>query len=95
VVDNEDEAIAAVKRIGELDRRSVRATFEKRFTTGRMAEDYLRYDKLLLRDETRRNFEPVRMFNAIRAHFQISNAPRPKQSLRRSRPNFNSFAELG
>ena len=32
VVDNEDEAIAAIERIGELDRRRVRARFEQRFT---------------------------------------------------------------
>jgi glycosyltransferase involved in cell wall biosynthesis len=32
VVDNEGEAIAAIKRLGELDRRVIRATFEKRFT---------------------------------------------------------------
>jgi glycosyltransferase involved in cell wall biosynthesis len=43
VVDSEDEAVAAVKRIGELDRRTVRATFEKRFTARRMAEQYLRH----------------------------------------------------
>jgi hypothetical protein len=40
VVDSEDEAVAAVKRIGGLDRRTVRATFEKRFTARRMAEQY-------------------------------------------------------
>jgi glycosyltransferase involved in cell wall biosynthesis len=65
VVDNEDEAIAAVKRIGELDRRTVRATFEKRFTARRMAEKYLRYYELLLRVETRPNLQPVRMSSAI------------------------------
>jgi glycosyltransferase involved in cell wall biosynthesis len=64
VVDNEDEAIAAVKRIGELDRRTVRATFEKRFTARRMAEKYLRYYELLLRAETRDALESVRMLSA-------------------------------
>ena len=64
IVDNEDEAIAAVRRIAELDRRTVRATFEKRFTARRMAEAYLRYYELLLRDETRRALEPVRMLNS-------------------------------
>jgi glycosyltransferase involved in cell wall biosynthesis len=61
VVDNENEAIAAVKRIGELDRRTVRATFERRFTARRMAEDYLHHYESLLQDETRRALEPVRM----------------------------------
>ena len=37
VVENEDEAVAAIKRIGELDRRRVRAAFEQRFTARRMA----------------------------------------------------------
>jgi hypothetical protein len=53
-VDSEDEAVAAVKRIGELDRRTVRATFEKRFTARRMAEQHLRHYKSLCRAETRR-----------------------------------------
>ena len=43
IVDNEDEAVAAIKRIGELDRQRVRARFEERFTARRMAEDYLRH----------------------------------------------------
>jgi hypothetical protein len=41
IVRNVEEAAAAVERLGELDRARVRATFEKRFTVGRMAEDYL------------------------------------------------------
>jgi glycosyltransferase involved in cell wall biosynthesis len=65
VVENEDEAIAAVKRIGELDRRTIRATFERRFTARRMAEDYLRRYEALLRAETRRALDPVRMMNAV------------------------------
>jgi glycosyltransferase involved in cell wall biosynthesis len=41
IVDNVEEAIAACRRIDTLDRRRVRAQFEKRFTSHRMAEDYL------------------------------------------------------
>jgi glycosyltransferase involved in cell wall biosynthesis len=41
VVRNVDEAVAAVKRLSELDRRKVRAVFESRFTVDRMARDYL------------------------------------------------------
>jgi glycosyltransferase involved in cell wall biosynthesis len=41
VVDGVDEAVAACHRLHELDRRRVRAQFEKRFTSRRMAEDYL------------------------------------------------------
>ena len=48
IVDSEDEALAAIGRVGDLDRGRVRATFERRFTAKRMAEDYLRlYEKLL------------------------------------------------
>ena len=43
IVDSEEEALAAIRRVGALDRRSVRAAFESRFTARRMAEDYLRH----------------------------------------------------
>ncbi|WFU18061.1 glycosyltransferase family 4 protein [Bradyrhizobium sp. CB3481] len=42
VVSDEAEAIEAIKRLPELDRRKVRAQFEKRFTAKRMAKEYLR-----------------------------------------------------
>jgi glycosyltransferase involved in cell wall biosynthesis len=48
VVDSVEEAIAAVGRLGELDRATVRRQFEKRFTARRMAEDYVRvYERLI------------------------------------------------
>jgi glycosyltransferase involved in cell wall biosynthesis len=40
IVDNEAEAIDAIKRIPTLDRARVRATFERRFTARRMAQAY-------------------------------------------------------
>ena len=40
-VENESEALAAVARLKDLDRRRVRAAFEQRFTARRMAEDYV------------------------------------------------------
>jgi hypothetical protein len=43
IVDSEEEALAAIRRIGMLDRRSVRAAFERRFTARRMAGDFLRH----------------------------------------------------
>ena len=43
VVSGEEEAIQAIGRLGELDRRRIRAQFEKRFTSRRMAEEYLRH----------------------------------------------------
>ena len=41
VVDNVDEAVAAFGRLDEIDRNGVRAQFEKRFTSRRMAADYV------------------------------------------------------
>jgi hypothetical protein len=42
LVNTEAEAVAAVKQVGRLDRRRVRYEFERRFSSRRMAEDYLR-----------------------------------------------------
>jgi glycosyltransferase involved in cell wall biosynthesis len=41
IVNNEDEAVAAIGRVGELDRAKVRLQFDRRFTARRMAQDYL------------------------------------------------------
>jgi len=41
IVDDEEEAVAAIRRLGEIDRRKVRARFEERFTSSRMARDYV------------------------------------------------------
>jgi glycosyltransferase involved in cell wall biosynthesis len=54
VVENEDEAVLAVARINELNRRFIRAVFEERFTARRMAHDYLRHYCKLTR-HTRRD----------------------------------------
>jgi len=48
VVDSCEGALRALGRVPALDRRAVRASFERRFTARRMARDYLRiYDGLL------------------------------------------------
>jgi len=48
VVTNQEEAVQAAMRIGELDRKACRAAFERRFTASIMASNYLRvYDRLL------------------------------------------------
>jgi len=47
VVSGGEEAVEAIGRIGELDRRQVRAHFEKRFSSRRMAEEYVRHYKAL------------------------------------------------
>jgi hypothetical protein len=49
-VSDEEEAIQAIGRLGELDRRRVRAQFEKRFTSRRMAEEYLNHYAALAPD---------------------------------------------
>jgi glycosyltransferase involved in cell wall biosynthesis len=47
VVKCEEEAVDAVGRLGQIDRRSVRARFEERFSATRMAKEYLhQYESL-------------------------------------------------
>jgi glycosyltransferase involved in cell wall biosynthesis len=41
IVDSQDEAVAAVGMLGELDRRKIRARFIERFSAERMAHDYV------------------------------------------------------
>jgi glycosyltransferase involved in cell wall biosynthesis len=48
VVDSEDEAVAALPEILSYDRHAVRQRFEDRFTSTRMAKDYVStYHRLL------------------------------------------------
>jgi glycosyltransferase involved in cell wall biosynthesis len=47
VVPGEAEAIQAIGRLSEFDRRQVRRHFEKRFTARRMAQEYLRHYEAL------------------------------------------------
>lgn len=49
IVENAEEAIAAVHRLDRLDRRGIRARFEERFSAQRMARAYeAQYEKLIL-----------------------------------------------
>jgi glycosyltransferase involved in cell wall biosynthesis len=41
IVNSEAQAATALKRVDELDRATVRATFDRRWTSRRMAEDYI------------------------------------------------------
>jgi len=50
IVDNEEEALAAIGRLGTIDRRRVRKEFERRFSSHRMANDYLQLYETLVRD---------------------------------------------
>src|SRR5207237_3379319 len=75
VVAGEAEAVEAIGRLSELDRREVRRHFEKRFTTRRMAEEYLRHYKALAHRAARKvhagircalaspSLKPIRYFN--------------------------------
>lgn len=48
IVENEEQAVAAVNRLDELDRRTIRARFEARFSASRMAREYEnQYHKLI------------------------------------------------
>jgi glycosyltransferase involved in cell wall biosynthesis len=49
IVDNFDEARAALVQVTGMDRRKVRRCFEERFTARRMASDYVRLYKNLVR----------------------------------------------
>jgi glycosyltransferase involved in cell wall biosynthesis len=51
VVDNTDQAVAAVKRLSDLSRARCRQAFDERFTTHRMVDDYLKiYSSLVTHD---------------------------------------------
>jgi glycosyltransferase involved in cell wall biosynthesis len=52
VVESEDEAVAALTEITSYDRRTVRRRFEERFTAARMARDYVRTYRQLLKKRT-------------------------------------------
>jgi glycosyltransferase involved in cell wall biosynthesis len=43
IVDGEEEAVQAVKNLAKIERRTVRARFEERFTSDRMARAYVRH----------------------------------------------------
>jgi glycosyltransferase involved in cell wall biosynthesis len=60
IVDDEDEAVAAVGRLGMLDRGAIRSVFEQRFTARRMAEDYLAVYRRLLADAEMAAEPPLR-----------------------------------
>lgn len=51
IVDSEAEALAAIERARSLDRQRIRRLFERRFTSRRMAEDYLELYRILAEPE--------------------------------------------
>lgn len=68
IVDNIDDAVAAVNAIDKLDRKIVRAEFERRYTVSSMAQCYERaYEKLLGRPAYPSNAEGRREDGAAAA----------------------------
>jgi glycosyltransferase involved in cell wall biosynthesis len=60
IVETEEEAVEAVKRLSALDRQEVRRAFERRFTARRMAEDYVRHYRQLLGNTLPKPLAPQR-----------------------------------
>ena len=60
IVEDETGAVAAVRRLGELDRGAVRRQFEARFTARRMALDYLTAYRRLIALST----PPIRLISS-------------------------------
>jgi len=52
IVDSVDDAVRMVAKLPDLDRATVRATFDARFTSSRMAADYLEVYRRQLDDNT-------------------------------------------
>jgi glycosyltransferase involved in cell wall biosynthesis len=60
IVDSIDESVAAVQRLGELDRGTVRAQFEERFTVERMTREYVEiYRQMVASDPSKTQPEGV------------------------------------
>jgi glycosyltransferase involved in cell wall biosynthesis len=59
VVAHEDEAVAAFHQVAALDRRAVRAAFDRRFSATRMARGYLEvYERVLARSRNEARAHP-------------------------------------
>lgn len=69
LVDSVQEAVATIERVLQLDRRNVRATFERRFTAERMARDYVDIYRQL--PDTRTKAAPLRRANGQALDLQV------------------------
>jgi glycosyltransferase involved in cell wall biosynthesis len=71
VVDNEDEVVRAVERVGDLNRRACRQVFERRFSAARMTRDYVKvYEQLMEEPPAQAGHRPHwrRVTTASQAH---------------------------
>ena len=74
IVEDETAAIAAVRRLDQLDRGAVRARFEQRFTARRMAEDYLATYASLTADERPAMRRPLQVVKSAAGGARSSSA---------------------
>jgi glycosyltransferase involved in cell wall biosynthesis len=51
IVHNEEEAVAAIGRVAQLDRARIRSVFEARFSARRMVDEYLRLYQILIEQQ--------------------------------------------
>jgi glycosyltransferase involved in cell wall biosynthesis len=84
VVDNEAEALAAISRLGTIDRRRVRAEFERRFAAHRMVEDYLQLYKTLAQERWVTDQARTSIRNAVMPYQRRVNRGSPGDDLDRS-----------
>jgi hypothetical protein len=69
IVESIDESVAAVARLGELDRQAVRARFEQRFTAERMTRNYVElYGELVAEGTVERASPSFTVLGADVAH---------------------------
>jgi glycosyltransferase involved in cell wall biosynthesis len=60
VVNSHREAVAAVKKLPQLDRKICRSVFEKRFSAGRMVDDYLAIYESMINEVRNKKMKPVK-----------------------------------
>src|SRR5207237_8606479 len=80
IVPDAESAAAAVKNIGKIDRRKCRQYFEKRFTSTRMAEDYLAIYERLLKGQSAPIAHPERPLSWTKSAYvsNITLLPNPR-----------------
>jgi glycosyltransferase involved in cell wall biosynthesis len=59
IVGNVQEAASAVRWLVQLDRKAVRRRFDRRFTSRRMADDYVRLYRASVEQHARDNIVPL------------------------------------
>jgi glycosyltransferase involved in cell wall biosynthesis len=79
IVDSLDDAVAATARVPELSRRACRQTFDRRFTSVRMAADYMAVYRRLLSPDLHTDVRPD---TALSAHADSPNGAKPESSRR-------------